>query len=94
MLEVYTEFAKKVAVPAVSNLRELGMVLHESRSFNSSDVNQALSAIQQRTGSDSVGVGIKSVLDCIFEARAGGANSDIVETFSDLIVEKIQDLAG
>lgn len=92
MLEIDQDFAKKVAVPAVSNLRELAIVLHESRVLNSSDVNQTISAIQERTGSETVAVGVKTVLDCVFEARAGGPNSNVVDTLSDLLVEKIQEL--
>ncbi|PNP41549.1 hypothetical protein TGAMA5MH_06477 [Trichoderma gamsii] len=92
MLEVDQDFAKKVAVPAVSNLRELAVVLHESRVLNSADVNQTINLIQERTGSESVAVGVKTVLDCVFEARAGSGTSNVVETLSDLLVEKIQDL--
>lgn len=90
MLEIDMDFAKKVAVPAVSNLQELAVVLQESRVFDSNNVSQALSIIQNRTRSDSVGVGIKTVLDCIFEARAGN-NPDALETFTDLMAEKIQE---
>lgn len=92
MLEVDQDFAKKVAVPAVSNLRELAVVLHESRVLNSADVNQAINLIQERTGSESVAVGVKTVLDCVFEARAGSGTSNVVETLSDLLVEKIQEM--
>ncbi|RFU78838.1 vesicular-fusion sec18 [Trichoderma arundinaceum] len=92
MLEIDQDFAKKVAVPAVSNLRELSVVLHESRVLNSADVNQTINAIQDRTGSETVAVGVKTVLDCVFEARAGGPSSNVVETLSDLLVEKIQEL--
>ncbi|KAM0459336.1 hypothetical protein ACHAPV_005518 [Trichoderma viride] len=92
MLEVDQDFAKKVAVPAVSNLRELAVVLHESRVLNSADVNQTINLIQERTGSESVAVGVKTVLDCVFEARAGSDTSNVVETLSDLMVEKIQEL--
>lgn len=91
MLEIDMDFAKKVAVPAVSNLRELAVVLQESHVFNSDDVGQAISIIHDRTGSDAVGVGIKTVLDCIFEARAGD-NQNVLETFTDLLVEKIQEM--
>lgn len=91
MLEIDMDFAKKVAVPAVSNLQELGTVLQESRVFNSGDINQVINNIQQRTGSDSVGIGIKTILDCIFEAKAG-PESDVLETFSDLILENLQEM--
>jgi vesicle-fusing ATPase len=90
MLEIDMDFAKKVAVPAVANLQELSVVLQESRVFNSNDVGQALNIIRNRTNSESVGVGIKTVLDCIFEARAGD-NPEALDTFADLITEKIQE---
>ncbi|RSL68263.1 hypothetical protein CEP53_002627 [Fusarium sp. AF-6] len=93
MLEIDMDFAKKVAVPAVSTLRDLATVLQESRVFNSGDVNATLNEIQRLTGSDRVGVGIKTVLDCIFEAKAGGPESNMVETFTELLVEKIQELS-
>lgn len=93
MLEIDMDFAKKVAVPAVSTLRDLATVLQESRVFNSGDVNATLNEIQRLTGSDRVGVGIKTVLDCIFEAKAGGPESNVVETFTELLVEKIQELS-
>ncbi|KAF7546220.1 hypothetical protein G7046_g9359 [Stylonectria norvegica] len=94
MLEVDMDFDKEVAVPAVSNLRELSTVLQESRVFNSSDVGEAISIIQQRTGYDAVGVGIKTVLRFIFEAQRDGHNEDMLETFTDLMVENIQKLNG
>lgn len=93
MLEIDMDFAKKVAVPAVSTLRDLATVLQESRVFNSADINATLNEIQRLTGSDRVGVGIKTVLDCIFEAKAGGPESNMVETFTELLVEKIQELS-
>lgn len=88
MLEIDMDFAKKVAVPGVSNLQELGAVLNESHLFNSADINQTLGIIQQRTGVESVGVGIKTVLDCIFEAKAGGEG--VLETFAELMIDQIQ----
>ena len=94
MLEVDQDFAKKVAVPAVSNLRELGNVLHESQTFNNNDINQVIGMLQQRVGEDTVGVGIKTILDCIFEAKAGGPESNVPETFVDLMVENMNELRG
>lgn len=92
MLEIDMDFAKKVAIPAVTNLQELGRVLNESRCLNSSDIKAVIASVQQRTGYDNVGVGIKTILDCVFEARAGGQQGqEVVETLADLLVEKIQD---
>lgn len=92
MLEIDMDFAKKVAVPAVSNLRELANVLHESKMFNSGDVNQIINMLQDRTGLETVGLGVKTILDCIFEAKAGDQDSNIAETFVDLIEEKMQEM--
>ncbi|KAI1275828.1 P-loop containing nucleoside triphosphate hydrolase protein [Xylaria sp. FL0933] len=95
MLEIDMDFAKKVAVPPVSNLQELRAVLRDSRVFNPEDIDDAIGLVQQGTGSDRIGVGIKTVLDCIFEARAGGGpSSDILRTFSELLIEKIQEMQG
>ncbi|KAI0116409.1 P-loop containing nucleoside triphosphate hydrolase protein [Nemania sp. FL0031] len=93
MLEIDMDFAKKVAVPAVTSLEELSMVLRESRVFNPEDINEAVNLVRQEAKSDKIGVGIKTVLDCIFEARAGGGpSSEIITTFSGLLVEKIQEM--
>ncbi|KAH7137654.1 P-loop containing nucleoside triphosphate hydrolase protein [Dactylonectria macrodidyma] len=93
LLEIDMDFAKRVPVPAVNSLQELAVVLQDSRMFNTADVGQAIRIIQGRTGSDQVGVGIKTILDCIFEARAGG-NQEVLETFTDLLCEKIQEFRG
>lgn len=94
LLEIDTDFAKRVPVPAVSNVAQLATVLQESRLFNSAHVRDAVNIIQQETGSDQIAVGIKSVLDCIFEAKAGGPNSNVLETFCDLMIQKIREVRG
>jgi vesicle-fusing ATPase len=91
MLEVEMDFAKKVAVPAVANLRELGTVLQEFNVFSSGEISEALSLVQQGIGSDNVGVGIKTVLDCMIEAREGRPD---VNTFADLMIQAVHDLRG
>ena len=94
LLEVDRDFAKKVAVPAVSNTRELAAVLQESKVLSSSEVNSAMKTVMQRIGGDSVGVGVKTVLDCVFEAKAGGAETDVAETLSDLLEEQVREAQG
>lgn len=89
MLEVDMDFARKVAVPAVTNLQELGAIF-QKMGFSGGEINGALGQIQQRTGSDRVDVGVRTIMECVFEARraaAGGA--DVVETLADLMVENI-----
>ncbi|KAK0389960.1 hypothetical protein NLU13_3533 [Sarocladium strictum] len=94
MLEIDMDFAKKVAVPAIANLRELGAVMHEARVYeDDADIGRTLQQIQQRTGSEQVGVGVKTVLDCVFEAKAGGREG-VMETFTELMVESVQEMNG
>ena len=83
------DFARKVAVPAVTNLQELGNIF-QKMGFNSGEINGALGQIQQRTGSDRVDVGVRTIMDCVFEAkRAAAGGADVVETLADLMVENI-----
>ncbi|KJZ80200.1 hypothetical protein HIM_00050 [Hirsutella minnesotensis 3608] len=95
-LEVDEIFSEKIAVPAVSNLNELGIVLQNA--FDSGDINQVLNTVRQRrAGSDSVGVGIKTIFDLIFQARAyasGGSMSGILDTFSEILLEKMEEMRG
>ena len=91
MLEVDTKFAEDVAVPAVSSLRELGLVLQDcKKDFGSVDINQVLGGIQQRTGTQNVGIGIKTVLECVYKARR--SPQDLTETFIDDISQRISRL--
>ncbi|KAF4445888.1 Vesicular-fusion protein sec18 [Fusarium austroafricanum] len=95
MLEIDNDFAKKVAVPGVSNLRELGTVLQESEVFDNPNlINAVISEIGQQTDSDNVGVGIKTVLDCIFEAKRERNPESVKETLVELLSGKIQELRG
>ena len=87
LLGIDRRFDTDIAVPAVTNLQELAVVLQAS-GFDSSEINTALGHVQQRTESDRVDVGIKAVLRCVFKAREGG--SEVVETFSELLVRLIQ----
>ncbi|KAM0345913.1 hypothetical protein ACHAPU_005964 [Fusarium lateritium] len=92
MLEIDNDFAKKVAVPGVSNLRELATVLQEmEHDFDSNDINSVINDIHQQTGSDSVGVGIKTVLDCVFEAKRD-PEGRVSEALTELLVGKINEL--
>jgi hypothetical protein len=92
MLEVDKAFDEVVPVPAVTNLQELGVVLHKSGLFSAdpSKINAVLGQVQQRTGSDRVDIGIKAILRCVSGAREGSSEEDIVDTLADLLVKKIQ----
>ncbi|KAI6784317.1 uncharacterized protein J7T54_004863 [Emericellopsis cladophorae] len=90
MLEVDRTFRKHTAVPAVGNLRELGAVLTESPvPFSSDDIDTTLGAIERQTGTDRVNVGIKTVLECAFEAQMAPAN-EMPLMFTELLVGYIE----
>jgi vesicle-fusing ATPase len=73
-LDVTGAFDREIAVPAVRDIRELSNVLREGNVFESqSDVNEALNTIQEYSGGDKVGVGIKTVLTIAESARLAGA---------------------
>ena len=55
-------FDRQIAVPAVSDLRELATALQEFDAFEPADMNQALITLGQYNSTDQVGVGIKTVL--------------------------------
>lgn len=92
MLDVERDFDTTVAVPAVSNLDELRVVLHESRALDPGSVDQTINMIRDRTGTESVAVGVKAILSCIFKARNQGPGSSMVENLSDLLAEKINQI--
>lgn len=92
-LEVLSAFPKKYAIPAVSNLQELDNALQTSQYLSPADARTVAQIVQRQTGSDRVGIGIKTVLDCVFEARFGRQEGpEVVEALADLLVEQIQDL--
>lgn len=90
MLEINQDFEKQVYIPAVSSLRELGVILQSSGSINGGDINRILSMLQERLGENRWGLGIKTVLDCITEARAG--EEEVSETLVDLLMGAMDNL--
>lgn len=81
-LDIMDSFDREIAVPAVRNLKELGEVLTESQLFEPSDVNACLNGVQGITGTDSIGVGVKTVL-----STAAGAQMarDPIDRFAELL---------
>jgi len=61
-LDMLEAFDRQIAVPAVSDLRELATALQEFNAFEPADMNQALVTLGQYNNTDQVGVGIKTVL--------------------------------
>ncbi|KAL7941625.1 AAA domain-containing protein [Trichoderma barbatum] len=91
LLEVDQDFDTTVAVPAVSNLGELEVVLRESRVLDAAGANQTINAIRERTGSESVAVGVKTIISCLFTARNQGPNN-MLEHLVDSLVERIHEI--
>lgn len=63
-LDVTESFDYQIAVPAVNNLQELGAVLNEVGAFGGDQaaVSEVLNTLREYTGSDSVGVGVRTIL--------------------------------
>ena len=66
-LSLYQSFDQKIAVPTVNNHQELEFILAQSRVFRKPSA--ATQELRETTQSDSVGVGIKSVLLAIDTAK-------------------------
>lgn len=79
-----------IDVPAVSNLGELQVVLRESPALDDASAQQTINMLNHRMGSDSVAVGIKSILNRTFEARNQGSSDGMVETLVELLAAEIE----
>jgi vesicle-fusing ATPase len=55
-------FDQQIAVPAVADIRELGVALTEFQAFDPAGINQSISKLREYSDNDHVGVGIKTVL--------------------------------
>jgi vesicle-fusing ATPase len=88
-LDVTGAFDSEIPVPAVKDLRELQAVLRDAGVFDTDgDINAALNSIQSFNGSESVGVGIKTVLTLAESSRLAG--DDPVQWFSEQLSNQIQ----
>lgn len=72
-LNLLRRFQKQIAVPNVNTQQDLAQVLMNSRQFSDSDIGGVLSEIQDVTGSTEIGVGIKTILNCIGSAKQNAA---------------------
>lgn len=70
-------------------MRDLENVLLESGAFEAGEVNQVIDTILAETNSKQIGIGIKTVLECIEEAKieaARGEASSMAESFISRVV--------
>jgi len=73
VLDVVDAFDKEIPIPAVQDYRELHAVLSKAGMFDARDINEALNAVREYTsGSEAVGVGIKTILTTAEEAQLSG----------------------
>jgi len=68
-LDLFSRFDAEIAVPNVNTQAELANVLRESGAFSDEDQKRAISEIEEITGSQDIGVGIKKILTGIETAK-------------------------
>lgn len=92
MLGVMKLFRRQIPVPAISDLRELQGVLTEEGSFDAGDIQGILNTVAQEAGSQGVGIGIRTVLECLEESRVEAARGEanMAESFTSRVVGAIQ----
>ena len=83
-LDLFTEFDYDIAVPNVANYDELGFILQTSQAFR--DPGRAIQELQTLTRSNTLGVGIKKILQGIETARQ---DSDMEERFASFIARAV-----
>ncbi|KAK4122867.1 vesicular-fusion protein SEC18 [Parathielavia appendiculata] len=85
-LDVRRAFQFEIRVPAVQTLSEMSAVLAEYE--EPEHINHVLSKVSEYTGSDRVGVGIKTILAVNESVRSGGV-ADPAEQFAEEIAGEI-----
>ncbi|KAK3387541.1 P-loop containing nucleoside triphosphate hydrolase protein [Podospora didyma] len=86
-LDITTAFDRQIPVPAVQDLRELGAILEKTGAFPTpADVNEALNAVRSYSNSDTVGVGIKTILTT---AETSKLSAEPSEWFAEQIAQQI-----
>ena len=85
-LDLFTSFDSDIAVPNVGTYEELAHILKQSRAFDSTKTQQAISELRAQTRSDHVGVGIKKILLGIETAKQDG---DMAGRFANVIARAV-----
>ncbi len=86
-LDITTAFDRQIRVPAVQDAREMAAVLSASGAFDGpADVNEVMNKVGEFTGSERVGVGIKTILTTAETARLSAEPAD---WFAEQIAEQI-----
>jgi vesicle-fusing ATPase len=95
MLNLLKLFRRQIPVPAIANMRELMTVIKARGVMNDMDINECGNMIMGQTGADRVGLGIKTVLECLEEARVAAARGgDLLEAFTSRITNAMTLVSG
>jgi vesicle-fusing ATPase len=87
-LDLQQIFNRELAVPNVNTHSELASVLREVQAFdNDADLAQSLNELQEITGTNEVGVGIKKVLLAVGEAKQEEGN--MAGRFAEVIAQQM-----
>ncbi|KAF2157882.1 putative vesicular fusion ATPase [Myriangium duriaei CBS 260.36] len=84
--QLQLDFEAKIAVPHISRQQELGFVMHESGAFDEQEISAVLSEIEGTTSSQTLGVGVRTVLLAIQTAQH---SRDKVGRFAQIISEAV-----
>lgn len=87
--QLQLNFKAQIAVPNVQTQQELMHIMQESGQFSASDVQRAISEIEDTTQVQRINVGVQQVLLCI--ERAMQDDRDRAGRFAELISEEIAD---
>ncbi|KAH8727920.1 P-loop containing nucleoside triphosphate hydrolase protein [Phaeosphaeriaceae sp. PMI808] len=85
-LDLFSRFDAEIAVPNVNSQQELAHILRESALFEDRDQQRAIGEIQEITGSQEIGVGIKKILTGIETAKQ---DQDVPGRFASVISRAI-----
>lgn len=89
MLDLQQIFNRELSVPNINTANELASVLREVQAFESeADIAQSLNELQEATGTDQVGVGIKKVLLAVGESKRS-APDEAPSRFADVMRQQI-----
>lgn len=91
MLKFDHAFDEQVAVPGIMNVDELGAILKGSGSFGPDEIDQVITEVQQRMGSDTIRIGIKRIAYLISLAKAR-SESNYLGPFMDFLMNDLKKL--
>jgi vesicle-fusing ATPase len=83
---LFSRFDAEIEVPPVNTQAELAHILEGSGAFSDHDKQRAIAEVQEITGSDQVGIGVKKILTAIKTAKQ---DEDVAGRFARVISRAI-----